>query len=312
MPRGKKTPDPEVVVEAEVLSTTTAPAPARGRNGTATRSRARPVVTEAVATPMPGPSLVALGLQTAILHEQLTALQRQVAEVTHQADEARAALQALRDDIARGLGRPEPPPSSPHRAASRPEPRAETPPEESKAETPPAPAPHRNRLGVTVGNGVVVAEVLPDSPAAAAGVARGDVIEEADGHGILSGTMLRNAVEKARTRGDVALKVFRAGASHEFRLPVAAAEGPEGHGLGITVGPGVVVAGVVPDGPAAAAGLATGDVIDELNGKQVHSSDGLRHAVHHLFDGEEAVLRVTRAGEVREVRARLTADAPAA
>jgi S1-C subfamily serine protease len=67
------------------------------------------------------------------------------------------------------------------------------------------------------------------------------------------------------------------------------------------------VAEVLPDTPAAAAGLATGDVVDALNGQPVQGAHELRDLVHHLADGEEIVLRVTRAGEVREVRAKLGA-----
>jgi S1-C subfamily serine protease len=105
------------------------------------------------------------------------------------------------------------------------------------------------------------------------------------------------------------LRVFRAGETHELRAQFAAGEdadnGSDGKNrLGVTVGPGVVVAEVLPDTPAAAAGLAPGDVIDDLNGTPVQSGEELRDAVHRLKD-DAVVLRVTRAGEVREVRAKL-------
>jgi len=45
-----------------------------------------------------------------------------------------------------------------------------------------------------------------------------------------------------------------------------------------------------------------------LNGQPVRSAHELRDQVRHLYDGEEVVLRVTRAGEVREVRAKLDAS----
>jgi S1-C subfamily serine protease len=77
----------------------------------------------------------------------------------------------------------------------------------------------------------------------------------------------------------------------------------------VTAGLGVVVAEVLPDTPAAAAGLARGDVIDDLNGKPVQTGEQLRDLVQHLPAGDEVVLRVTRVGEVREVRTRLNGAA---
>jgi serine protease Do len=161
---------------------------------------------------------------------------------------------------------------------------------------------------VTVGNGVVVADVTPGSPAAEAGVTRGDVIEEVNGTGVVSAEQLRDAVQTVDDGEEVALQVFRAGELHDLRAKLAAAEEKDSKGgnrLGVTVGPGVVVAEVLPDTPSATAGLARGDVIDDLNGKPVRTGEQLRDLVQQFPAGEEVVLRVTRAAEVREVRTRL-------
>jgi S1-C subfamily serine protease len=167
----------------------------------------------------------------------------------------------------------------------------------------------RNRFGVTVGSGVVVAEVHPDSPADAAGLRRGDVIEEVNGTEIVSATQLRDAVRAAGDDAEVALRIVRAGDAEEVRAKVgktADDTGEEGRNqLGVTVGPGVVVAEVLPETPAAAAGLERGDVIDDVNGTAVLSGEQFRQVVQQLPAGSEAALRVTRAGHVREVRARL-------
>ena len=68
-----------------------------------------------------------------------------------------------------------------------------------------------NRIGVTVARGVVVDEVLPGSPAATAGLARGDVIEEVDGEEVHGGEQLRAAVLALPRRAAVALTTTRAG-----------------------------------------------------------------------------------------------------
>jgi serine protease Do len=68
----------------------------------------------------------------------------------------------------------------------------------------------------------------------------------------------------------------------------------------------VIVAEVLPGSPAATAGLATGDVIDGFNGRPVHSAHELRELVFHTPDAGDAALRVTRAGEVHEMRVLLS------
>jgi S1-C subfamily serine protease len=59
--------------------------------------------------------------------------------------------------------------------------------------------------------GVVVAEVLPLSPAASAGLARGDVIHSVNGADVHSGAELRAAIEGLEERAEVSLRVARGG-----------------------------------------------------------------------------------------------------
>jgi S1-C subfamily serine protease len=143
------------------------------------------------------------------------------------------------------------------------------------------------------------------------------VIEEVNGTGVVTAAQLRDAVHKVDAGEEVALQVFRAGDLQELRATLATeADGDkkdDGNGegrnrLGVTVGLGVVVAEVLPDTPAAAVGLARGDVINDLNGTALRTGEELRDLVQHVPAGEEIVLRVTRAGEVREVRTRLAAE----
>jgi serine protease Do len=107
---------------------------------------------------------------------------------------------------------------------------------------------------------------------------------------------------------DAVLRVTRGGTPGEVRVRLGPAESDEAEGrnrLGVTVEPGVVVAEVRPGTPAAAAGLAPGDVITAVNGEAVHDGEQLRAAVQPLLERAEVRLDVSRRGEPRKVRARL-------
>jgi serine protease Do len=63
---------------------------------------------------------------------------------------------------------------------------------------------------------------------------------------------------------------------------------------------GALVGEVSPDGPAAKAGIAQGDVITELNGARVDESRDLRLKISQLTPGSEIRLKLLRDGNPRE------------
>jgi C-terminal processing protease CtpA/Prc len=167
----------------------------------------------------------------------------------------------------------------------------------------------RSRFGVTVDPGVVVADVLPGTPAEAAGLARGDVVTAVNGAPVVTGTELRDRVHEVADGEEIALRVNRGGAVRDVtaRLdPAPADDGAEDgrERMGVTVQPGVIVAEVLPGTPAEAAGLTPGDVIAEVNGMPVLTGEQLREVLSRA-SGREITLRVRRGGEAREVAARL-------
>jgi serine protease Do len=64
---------------------------------------------------------------------------------------------------------------------------------------------------------------------------------------------------------------------------------------------GALIGEVTPDGPAARAGLAQGDVITELNGVRVDDSRELRLKISQLAPGSTIKLKIIRDGKPREV-----------
>ncbi|GAA6617321.1 HhoA/HhoB/HtrA family serine endopeptidase [Scytonema sp. NUACC26] len=73
-------------------------------------------------------------------------------------------------------------------------------------------------LAVPEVNGVLVMQVLPNSPAASAGLRRGDVITQVDEQKVTSAEQLQNLVEKSRVNQPLQLIVMRGDRTQEFTV----------------------------------------------------------------------------------------------
>ena len=162
-------------------------------------------------------------------------------------------------------------------------------------------------FGIKDTRGALVSFVEDNSPAANAGMQRGDVIREANGTAINDQGELRNKIAELEPGNTLSLKVLRNGAEKSLSLKVAARPvetaskaapvpdaGTSGK-LGVAIQDlnpqiarqlglsasvtGVVVTQVQPDSPAADAGIKRGDVVQEVNRQPVKSASDFRNAV---------------------------------
>jgi S1-C subfamily serine protease len=73
----------------------------------------------------------------------------------------------------------------------------------------------------------------------------------------------------------------------------------------LAVSRGAYIGGVEPEGPAAKAGLAEGDVITSINGTEIKSGDVLRNTIAMIRPGTLVDLEVARTGGKKVVKAKL-------
>ena len=182
--------------------------------------------------------------------------------------------------------------------------------------------------------GVVLADVLPGSPAARAGLKAGDLVLTFDGKAMENGRQFQVTMYRRFVGDVVTLEILRG--KETLKVPVAISERADFSGLADSIDPrlnlisrlgvlgvtldsrlsdllpalrvssGVVVASMVPGAiDAPDGGLAPGDVIYSMNGEPVKGLNELRARVEALREGDAVVLHVERRGELMYVTFRI-------
>jgi serine protease Do len=184
------------------------------------------------------------------------------------------------------------------------------------------------QFGITDTKGVLVSDVMDDSPAKKAGFERADVIVEYDGKSMDSPTHLRNAVAQTPIGKKVAIKLIRdkkpktlevsiveqpkssaktsAEESRDSAVPTGILSDLEVRELneeltaryGLKSGErGVVVVRIKPGSPAEEMGLREGDMILEVNRKAVGSLKSYERAASGLAKDQAVLLLIKRKGQ---------------
>jgi serine protease Do len=177
-------------------------------------------------------------------------------------------------------------------------------------------------LGMASSEGVLISDVVPNTPAASAGLKRGDVVVELDGSRVESLAGLRNRIANMPPETRVRLTVLRDGQRQAVDVTLGTAPRGEqataaaverfSENYGMQLAPltselsrrlglpekaqaGVVVTQVAPGSPAAEAGLEPGDVILQVDKREV---DEPRDVLRRLEGRKDAVaILVWRKGD---------------
>jgi S1-C subfamily serine protease len=184
----------------------------------------------------------------------------------------------------------------------------------------------------------LVTEVVTDSPAAKAGLKKGDIIVSVDGTQVSADNDLASMIGKHKPGDTVTLEVTQLGAASR-QVKVQLGENPDKKGaayLGVrylqaprvevfrrgepskprggpalplpkgAVKQGAVVRDVTSDSPAQKAGLKAGDVVTAIDGKAVDSPQALAETVASHKPGDQITLSVQRDNSTNPVEVKVT------
>ena len=171
-------------------------------------------------------------------------------------------------------------------------------------------------------NGAIVSDITDNGPAARAGIQRGDVIVKYNGKQIEDGTQLKNLVAQTDPGTSVDVAVIRDGETKELIIKLGERQEEEkkvsepreskatssqklgldvqtltpniARQLGYENDSGVIVTSVISGGPASEAGLQRGDLIKEIDRKDIETESDFEAAIRNLKSGDVVALVVRR------------------
>lgn len=182
-------------------------------------------------------------------------------------------------------------------------------------------------------HGVLVNDVVADSPAEKAGLKEGDVIVAWNGKDVDNSNDLVDLVNDSKVGDRVDLTVFREGKKNDLQVDIGEREelqrysrnnrdqkledliSPKTRGIGVSLQPlsgdlgeyfgvakgeGTLVTEVFNDSPAQKAGLKAGDVILTVDSEEVHGPSDVSDAVGDKKIGDEVKLNVVRDHEAKD------------
>jgi serine protease Do len=166
-------------------------------------------------------------------------------------------------------------------------------------------------------DGALVGDVIPDGPAAAAGIKRGDVIVKFNGQEVKDMEQLPKIVAQTQPETEVDVEVIRAGKMEKLQVRIAILKDPEqqvlakadplgmqvqditpeiAQSLRLDTTDGVLVSDVTAGQPAAESGVKRGDVITEIDRSPVRNTGDYERLTANIRQGRSSLFLVRRGG----------------
>jgi serine protease Do len=171
------------------------------------------------------------------------------------------------------------------------------------------------KVGVREGYGVLIAQVMKETPAASSGLREGDLVVAIDGRPIVETRALQRLVGATPAGRELGLVVLRERERQEVRVRVGrmpaeavadriafefgfyVRDSSEERSAGVPESRVPVVAGVAERSAAAQGGLRAGDRILTVNDAEVGTVEEFRARIQDLYLRDPVRLRVEREGE---------------
>ncbi len=167
--------------------------------------------------------------------------------------------------------------------------------------------------------GIQVFGVVDESPAQEAGMQKNDIILEFDGTKLFNHDQFTKMLKLYKPGQKIKMKIYRNGDEKTLKLTLANKEdfGPKPEykaylGVfltnlsekdyekkGLNTNYGVLISDVVDDGPSAEAGLLGGDVMLDLEGQHVYTSDQISKMLGGMEPEQSVTVDVFRSGEYK-------------
>lgn len=167
--------------------------------------------------------------------------------------------------------------------------------------------------------GIQVFGVVDESPAQEAGMQKNDIILEFDGTKLFNNDQFTKMLKLYKPGQKIKMKIYRNGDEKTLKLTLANKEdfGPKPEykaylGVfltnlsekdyekkGLNTNYGVLISDVVDDGPSAEAGLLGGDVMLDLEGQHVYTSDQISKMLGGMEPEQSVTVDVFRSGEYK-------------
>ena len=167
--------------------------------------------------------------------------------------------------------------------------------------------------------GIQVFGVVDDSPAEEAGMQKNDIILEFDGTKLFNHDQFTKMLKLYKPGQKIKMKIYRDGDEKTLKLTLANKEDfepkPEYKAylgvfltdlsekdyekMGLNTNYGVLISDVIDDGPSAEAGLLGGDVMLDLEGQHVYTSDQISKMLGGMEPEQSVNVDVFRDGEYK-------------
>ncbi len=166
-------------------------------------------------------------------------------------------------------------------------------------------------------DGALVGDVIPDGPAATAGIKRGDVIVKFNGQEVKDMEQLPKIVAQTQPETEVDVEVIRAGKMKKLQVRIAVLKDPQqqvlakadplgmqvqditpelAQSLKLDTTEGVLVSDVTAGQSAAESGIRRGDVITEIDRSPVRNIEDYKRLTSNISGTRSALFLIRRGG----------------